>query len=134
MIDFTSEDFTFISREDEYYTAGTAVIIESDCSSWKPHTIIKDGWGLFRGYTTEYTTGMTLPVIDGDTSTFEEFDIYYKDQIITDLTYSELQSLIVAKQREDKIEKITDNTCRYCGEDHNITECTMYIILISSGC
>jgi hypothetical protein len=77
---------------------------------------------------------MTLPVIDGDTSSFEEFDIYYKDQIITDLTYSELQSLIVAKQREDKIEKITDNTCRYCGEDHNITECTMYIILISSGC
>lgn len=111
MIDFTSKDFTFISKEDQYYTEGTIVILESDCSSWKPHTIIKDGWGLFRGYTTEYDKDMTLPQLDGDTSSFEEFDIYYKDQIITDLTYTELQSLIVAQQREDKIEKITDNRC-----------------------
>ena len=106
MIDFTSEDFTFISREDQYYTEGTIVILESDCSTWKSHTVVKDGWGLFRGYTTEYTTGMTLPLIDGDTSSFDEFDIYYKDQIVSDLTYDDLEALIISKSRQDKIESL----------------------------
>jgi hypothetical protein len=134
MIDFTSEEFTFISKEDQYYTEGTVVILESDYSTWKPHTVVKDGWGFFRGYTTEYTTGMTLPLIDGDTSSFEEFDIYYKDQIVTDLTYEQLESLIVSLNRDTRIENITTSECRYCGEQHEITQCPTYIILISSGC
>jgi len=107
MIDFTSEHFTFISKEDEYYSSGTAVIIESDCSSWKPQHKIKDGWGFFRGYTTEYDKDMTLPQLDGDTSSFEEFDIWYKDHLVSDLTYEELENLVVSTVREDKIKNVT---------------------------
>jgi hypothetical protein len=110
MIDFTSEDFTFISKEDQYYSEGTAVILESDCSTWKPQHILKDGWGFFRGYTTEYDKGVTLPQLDGDSSNFEEFDIYYKDHLVSDLTYQELQNLILSIKREDKIENIASNT------------------------
>lgn len=106
MIDFTSEDFTFISKEDQYYTEGTIVILESDCSTWKPQHILKDGWGFFRGYTTEYDKGMNLPQLDGDSSNFEEFDIYYKDQIVSDLTYDDLEALIISKSRQDKIESL----------------------------
>ena len=106
MIDFTNTDFTFISREGEYYSEGTTVILESDCSSWKDDTKIKSGWGFFRGYTTEYSKDVTLPQLDGDSSSFEEFDIYYKTHLISELTYGELKNLILSEERQVRLEEL----------------------------
>ena len=53
MIDFRSDDFRFISKEDEdpYWVSGTSVICEGDYTEWKPNKFIHDGWGFFRGLT-----------------------------------------------------------------------------------
>jgi len=34
------------------------------------------------------------------------------------------------KPKEEKPKEV----CSFCGEDHHINQCTLYIILISSGC
>ena len=43
-IDFTTPDFMFISKPDQYYIEGQPVEIDSDCTDWKAERLIKDGW------------------------------------------------------------------------------------------
>lgn len=47
-----------------------------------------------------------LPREDGDTSDFSEFDIYYKDILINDMSYDELDLLIKSEKREERIDGI----------------------------
>jgi len=106
MIDFTNTDFTFISREGQYYSEGCPVLLGTDCSSWKDNAQLKSGWGFFLGFTTEYSKDVTLPRLDGDSSSFEEFDIYYKTHLISELTYGELKNLILSEERQVRLEEL----------------------------
>jgi hypothetical protein len=115
MIDFTNKDFKFIGKkppidnpEDTYWVPDSVVICESDYTDWKPEIQIKNGWGFFRGLTMVSYRGYKgeLPREDGDTSTFYEFDIYYKDILINEITIRDLELIIIAEDREEKINSI----------------------------
>jgi len=117
-IDFTSHDFRFISRDesgDEYWVPGTEVTCSSDCSKWTENKIddltkckISDGWGFFKGLTNVSYRGYRgkLPRLDEDSSSFGEFDIYYKEDKIDHLTIEELINLIKSESRNIKINSI----------------------------
>lgn len=110
MIDLTSDDFRFISKEDEdtYWVVGSVVKCESVYVDYLPNKKIGDGWGLFNGLTMVSYKGYDgeLPREDGDTSDFSEFDIYYKDILINDMSYDELDLLIKSEKREERIDGI----------------------------
>jgi hypothetical protein len=38
------------------------------------------------------------------------------------------------KPKEKPKEEKPKEVCSFCGDDHHINQCTLYIILISSGC
>jgi hypothetical protein len=112
MIDFTSKDFRFVSKEDEdpYWVPGTVVVCEDIYDIGYPDLEIESCWGFFRGLTMvsyESYTG-ELPRVDGDTSGFDEFDVYYKDVLIENMkmTYMELDQFMKSIDRNDKINKI----------------------------
>ena len=113
MIDFTSNNFRFISKEDEDPYWSTSVICEGDYTEWEPNEFIYDGYGFFRGLTMISYRGYNgeLPREDGDrgyriASGFDEFNIYYGDILINDMTYSELELLIKSEKREERIDGI----------------------------
>ena len=64
--------------------------------------------GLFNGLTMVSYKGYDgeLPREDGDTSDFSEFDIYYKEILINDMSYDELDLLIKSEKREERIDGI----------------------------
>jgi hypothetical protein len=105
-IDFTSNDFRFISNQDEYYIGETKCT--GDHTDWNTTKKIEDGWGMFEGLTMVPYKGYDgdLPRMDEDTSNFSEFSIYYKGELINDLEYSDLQSKILSDNREDKINRV----------------------------
>ena len=109
-IDFTTPDFMFISKPDQYYIEGQPVEIDSDCTDWKAERLIKDGWGFFNGLTMVPYKGYEgeLPRMDGDTSSFEEFDITYKGILVNEMTYGELEKIILADNRDIKINSLKD--------------------------
>ena len=108
MIDFTSKDFKFIAKPDEYYVSGSEVTCEGDYTEWKDGKLVSDGWGLFRGPTMVSYNGYRgeLPRIDGDTSNFGGFIIYYRNTRIDHLTLGELKSLILSENRNVKLNGI----------------------------
>ena len=105
-IDFT-KDFKFIVKTGEgewYFVGGQEVKILADCTDWLPTTRLKDAWGLFAGKTMIYQG--ELPRDDEDSASFEEFDIYYKGELIDgNKTYSEIITII----REEKINKLFED-------------------------
>lgn len=115
MIDFTSEDFRFISKkyinfkidENPYWVVGSVVNCEGDYTEWRDQKI-EDGWGFFNGLTMVSYIGYNgeLPREDGDTSGFSEFDIYYGDILVNEMSYSELVSLVKSNNRENKLNTI----------------------------
>ena len=50
-INFSSEDFVFMPKPDEYYIEGHPTQCESDCSEWSGNKLIESGWGFFNGLT-----------------------------------------------------------------------------------
>jgi hypothetical protein len=54
----------------------------------------------YKGYDGE------LPRMDGDTSAYDEFNITYKGILINEMTYGELQNLILADSRDMKIDSL----------------------------
>jgi hypothetical protein len=109
-IDF-KKDFKFIAKPDEYYLELTEVVIEGDYTEWQPNAFIYDGWGFFRGLTMVSYRGYDgeLPRMDGDTASFSEFYIYYKDEILSEETkYVDLLNLIKSEERDSKIDEIID--------------------------
>ena len=110
MVDFTSKDFRFISKEDEdpYWVPGTIVNCEAVYEDYLPNKEVKNFWGMFNGLTMVSYAGYKgeLPREDGDTSGFDEFDIYYKDTLINDMTCIELELLIKSYERDQKIDNI----------------------------
>jgi len=109
-IDFTNSNFIFISKPNQYYIEGHPVQIDSDCTDWKEYYLIKSGWGFFSGLTMVSYKGYDgeLPRMDGDTSAFEEFDITYKGILVSEMTYGELEKLILADNRDEKINSLKD--------------------------
>ena len=116
MIDFTSKDFKLIAKvdDDPYWVADTIAICESDYSDWdlilKLNDKVKNVWGFFSGLTMITYKGYSgiLPRETSDSSNFDEFNIYYRNILINDLTISELNSLIISENREETINKIID--------------------------
>jgi len=104
-IDFSSEDFIFISKPDQYYIEGHPVQCESDCSEWKNIKLIDDGWGFFNGLTMVSYKGYNgeLPRMDGDSASFNEFNIYYKGIIVNEMTYEGLYNMINRGEQLDKL-------------------------------
>ena len=104
-IDFSSEYFIFISKPDQYYIEGHPVQCESDCSEWKNIKLIDDGWGFFNGLTMVSYKGYNgeLPRMDGDSASFNEFDIYYKGILVNEMTYEGLYNMINRDIQLDKI-------------------------------
>ena len=108
-----AKEFIFISKPDQYYLEGNQVECESDCTDWKEDRLIKDGWGFFNGLTMVPYKGYEgeLPRMDGDqvwpgwsaSASFDEFDIYYGETLINDMTYGNLMSMI---NREIKLETL----------------------------
>jgi hypothetical protein len=114
-IDFKSKDFKFVSKLDEYFVEGTSVECEDDFTEWKDDKIISTGWGLFRGLTNVTYQGYNgeLPRIDGDTSSFEEFNIYWKDQRVDHLTYGQLKSVVQSETRDVTLTGLIDRNGRF---------------------
>lgn len=104
-VDFTSDDFIFMAKPDQYYIEGHPVQCEGDYTSWKPDKIIESGWGMFGGLTMVSYRGYTgeLPRMDGDTASFEEFNIYYKGTLVNQLTYEGLYNMITRDSQLNKI-------------------------------
>lgn len=88
--------FKFISREDCWYVEGTKCDCEFSFGQPKSDSIVEDNCGLFDGYTNETYEGYKgeLPRHDGETCDFSEFDIYYDDKIVNNITYKELMNII----------------------------------------
>ena len=107
-IDFSNENFVFMSKPDEYYIEGHPVQCDSDCTEWKEGKLIEDGWGFFNGLTMVSYRGYDgeLPRMDGDTASFNEFDIYYKGIIVNEMTFGELKNLVLAYSRDIKIDSL----------------------------
>lgn len=107
-INFSSEDFVFMAKPDEYYIEGHPTQCESDCSEWSSNKLIESGWGFFNGLTMVSYNGYNgeLPRMDGDTASFDEFNIYYKGTLVNEMTYEELQNLIISDNRDMKIDSI----------------------------
>ncbi len=105
-INFLTEDFRFISTEEAYFIG--VCKCETDYTEWVPNKKIEEGWGLFRGMTMVSRRGYDrdLPRLVGDTASFEDFDIYYLDIKINQLTYSELLSIIISDRRDNQIDSI----------------------------
>ena len=107
-IDFL-KDFKFIAKPDEYYVGGTEVTIEADYTEWNQSLLVSSGWGFFRGLTMVSYRGYDgeLPRMDGDTASFAEFDIYYKDELLSEeITYGDLLNMIKSESRNEIIEEI----------------------------
>jgi len=64
--------------------------------------------GVFKGLTNVSYRGYRgkLPRLDEDSSSFDEFDIYYKEWKINHLTIEELINLIKSESRNIKIDDI----------------------------
>ena len=107
-IDFTSSDFLFISKPDQYYIEGHPVQCDLDGTEWKEDKLIEDGWGFFNGLTMVSYRGYNgeLPRMDGDTSSFNEFNITYKGTLINEMTFGELKKLVLAYSRDIKIDSL----------------------------
>ena len=107
-VDFTSNDFIFMAKPEQYYIEGHPVQIDSDCTDWKEYYLIKSGWGFFSGLTMVSYKGYEgeLPRMDGDSSAFEEFDITYKGTLINEMTFGELKNLVLAHSRDIKIDSL----------------------------
>lgn len=82
----------FVSKADEWFIEGTICKCEYDFGSPKETDKIIDNWGLFYGLTNETYSGYIgeLPREDGETCSFEEFNIYLGEEQINDWTYAEL--------------------------------------------
>jgi hypothetical protein len=104
-IDFSSQDFLFISKPEKYYIEGHPTHCESDYSAWKNNKIIESGWGFFNGLTMVSDDGYKgeLPRLDGDTASFNEFNIYYKGTLVNEMTYEGLYNMINRDTQLDKI-------------------------------
>lgn len=116
-IDFTSPDFRFVAKDeggDEYWVAGEEVKCTSDCSKWTEggdnilNESISNGWGFFGGLTNVSYRGYNgpLPRLDEDSSSFNEFDIYWKGSKIDHLTILDLINMIKLEDRNNSLEKI----------------------------
>jgi len=106
-IDFTSQDFRFI------YKDHIEVTCSSDYSIWTENDFddlskfkISDGWGFFKVSRTYQVYGGTLNRLDEYSSSFSEFDIYYKEWKIDNLTIEELINIIRSESRNTKIDNI----------------------------
>jgi hypothetical protein len=108
--DLTSSDFKFISKKDEWFIEGSEVTCEGDFTDWNYDKLIEDGWGMFRGLTNEIYKGYDgpLPRLDGDTSSFSEFEIYWKETRIDGMTFDQLKELILSEERDQKINSLMD--------------------------
>src|ERR1035437_200266 len=86
----------FISRADEWFVEGTVANCEFDFGEPKENDIIENNCGMFNGMTNEGYIGFVgeLPRPDGETCTFDEFDIYLGDDKINEWTYEELKEKI----------------------------------------
>jgi len=104
-INFSSEDFLFISKPEQYYIQGHPVQCDVDCSDWSSNKLIESGWGLFTGLTMVSYDGYNgeLPRMDGDTASFDEFKIYYKGILINEMTFGSLYNMI---NRDNQLNKI----------------------------
>jgi hypothetical protein len=107
-IDLTTSEFLFMPKPDEYYLEGHPVQLDSDCTDWKEDRLIQSGWGFFNGLTMVSYKGYEgeLPRMDGDTASYEEFYITYKGILVNEMTYRELQNLILADSRDVKIDSL----------------------------
>lgn len=104
-IDFSSEDFMFMPKPDEYYIEGHPTQCESDCSEWSTNKPIESGWGFFNGLTMVSYKGYNgeLPRMDGDTASFDEFNIYYRGTLVNEMTYEGLYNMITRDSQLNKI-------------------------------
>ena len=50
-VNFTSNDFLFMAKPEQYYIEGHPVQCDGDYTDWKPDKIVEDGWGMFNGLT-----------------------------------------------------------------------------------
>lgn len=84
--------FKFVSRKDEWYVEGTEAICLFDYGGAELTDIVEDNGGLFDGYTNEIYKGFVgeLPRPDEEGCTFDEFDIYFNDELVNQLTYEQL--------------------------------------------
>ena len=87
-------EIKFIARPDTWYIEGTEAKLVC-CGEIKLSNKIEENWGLFKGMTNETFKGYTgeLPRYDGETCPFEEFDIYYKNEIVNGVTYEKFISM-----------------------------------------
>jgi hypothetical protein len=85
----------FISKPDEYYVEGKEVKLENAYGDNKQNRHVEDNYGFFVGLTNASYNGYVgeLPRTDGDTASFDEFDIYYKDKLVNKITYKQLLCL-----------------------------------------
>ena len=104
-IDFSNEDFMFMPKPDEYYIEGHPVKCDGDHTDWKSNKQIDDGWGFFIGLTMVSYKGYNgeLPRMDGDTASFDEFNIYYKGTLVNEMTYEGLYNMITRDSQLNKI-------------------------------
>lgn len=95
--------FKFIAKKNTWFVG--EVTLDTDCTDWNDSMVIEKGWGIFEGWTYESYKGYNgdLPRQDGESCSFNEFDIYYDDKLIEDFTtYGELKAIV----RESRIEGI----------------------------
>jgi hypothetical protein len=106
-LDFTSNDFDFMSNHGEYYIEGKTKCA-CDYTEWTDSKKIGDGWGMFEGLTMVTYKGYDgeLPRMDEDTCSFSEFSIYYRGELINEFYYSDLVAKIKSEKRIDKLDKI----------------------------
>jgi len=100
-----AKEFIFLPKPDQYYLEGHPVECETDCTDWKEDKLINDGWGFFNGLTMVSYKGYEgeLPRMDGDSASFDEFDIYYGEILINDMTWGSLMTMI---NRDRKLETL----------------------------
>ena len=92
MININWKFFKFIARKDTWYVEGSEAECLFDYGNPRLNDVVEKNVGLFQGMTEESYTDYKgeLPRLDEEGCLFDEFDIYYKNELINNITYDEL--------------------------------------------
>ena len=86
----------FVSRPDCWYVEGSVAICDGGWFNSDNEKYIEQMCGSFGGWTNETYHGYNgeLPRYDGEICPFDEFDIYFNDTMVNELTTEEVRRLI----------------------------------------
>lgn len=81
--------FKFIAKTNAVFVEGSEVELVTGLTEWNPFDTIENGFGEFYGNT---NTEGGLCMMGGEICNYDEFDIYYNDIRVNEMTFADIQN------------------------------------------